>query len=231
MIRRCLINQHVIMSNNNKRSNIMIAHKTKMRRQFSDRHPTNTTTSISTPVIEKMEQKIPLLKDSVSNTTPVQEASSSVASESSSSSSFFRRSWNNGNLLLFVGYSGLAIWLIDRYLQYDQSRTKRNAQQLLLSIQEETVMKRRELYENNYKRIALYQCTVIEVYKNMGGFYGLQNINTNDIIDIIEENVGPDEYYHLCRTYEYKDDTKMIKSIGWYPKKYLHRIETKRNNI
>lgn len=183
----------------------------------------------------KLEQK------SISKDMPTFNPSFQQQQEKQQVVSRIRQSWNNGNMMLFLGYSGLSIWLIDRYLQYDQAYTKREAEQMIKTIQEETAMKRRELFQQNYSRPTLYQCSVIEEYKNMGGYYGLQNIQLYDVVDIIEENVGPDEYYHLCRTYEEyittNDDrnttngekpptTIIIKSIGWYPKKFLKRIET-----
>ena len=139
--------------------------------------------------------------------------------------SWLGRSWRNGNILLGIGYTGLVLFGIDLYLQYIQNLEKRSSYQIMVALQEETAIKRREIYEQYKNHPTLYQCIVQTEYKNMGGINGIQNIQLYDLVDVLEENVGPDGYYDLCRIYE-KDDGITIKSIGWYPKKYLQRLET-----
>lgn len=142
-----------------------------------------------------------------------------------SNPSWLRRSWDNGNILLSISFGILCTILIDRYLQVEQTNDNFDMKQMKLSIMEDTAKKRYELFNDNINKQTLYQCKIITLYKNMGGTHGLQNMKLNDIIDIIDENVGPEEYYHLCRTYTINDkNEQVVDSIGWYPKQYLEKV-------
>lgn len=125
--------------------------------------------------------------------------------------------WKSGNLLIYLGWTGIALLVIDRYLQYAEHQ---EAQQMMDVISDETKQKRMQLLEEWRDKPTKFKCKVHEEYK-MGGSHGLEGVFKNDTIEVLQEAVGPGGYYNLCRTRE-QDGT--VKSVGWYPIGYLTKI-------
>lgn len=71
-------------------------------------------------------------------------------------------------------------------------------------------------------RPALFQCAVKRIPPMFDGHYSLVGVKVNDIVDILEENVGPDKLYNLCRPVKTVDEPL---TVGWFPKNCLERIE------
>jgi len=86
-------------------------------------------------------------------------------------------------------------------------------------LSEETRQKRQALLEEGKDKPALYNCVVKESYK-MGGSHGLEDVKVNDIVEILQEGVGPGGSYHLCRT---RDQEGNVVSIGWYPIGFMEK--------
>ena len=127
------------------------------------------------------------------------------------------RMWKSGNLLIYVGWMGLALLVLDRYLQHAE---RLEANEMIAAIVDETKQKRLQLYEEWGDKPLKFRCKLHEDY-SMGGSHGLEGVEKNDVLEVLQEGVGPGGYYHLCRTTD-KDGT--IKSVGWYPISYLTKI-------
>ena len=74
---------------------------------------------------------------------------------------------------------------------------------------------------------ALFHCIVRRAYKNMGGSYGLQNVHVGDVVEVLEEGVGPNKHYNLCRIRKKNldDDDDSEEQIGWFPISYMEKLE------
>ena len=118
------------------------------------------------------------------------------------------------------GWTGLGLLTIDRVLQY---MDRADADQIVDMIHRENDQKRQELLGRYWDAPTLYKSTVKMEYK-MGGSHGLKGVKENDIVEVLQEEVGPGNYYNLCRTVDEKGD---VQSIGWYPVSYLEQVPEK----
>ena len=121
----------------------------------------------------------------------------------------------DGSVLLFIGWSGLALLILDRFLQY---RSAQDAADMVGIIQDETRQKRRVLLEKYKDAPTLFECVIRTEYK-MGGSQGLKGAKVNDTVQVLEEAVGPGKYYNLCRM---TVDGEV--SIGWYPISFMEKV-------
>lgn len=85
----------------------------------------------------------------------------------------------------------------------------------------ETEEKRRQLFQEWKDSKTLFRCKIHEEYKAMGGSHGLQGVRRDDVVEVLQEGVGPGGYYNLCRT---RTKGGAIDSIGWYPISYMQKI-------
>ena len=79
-----------------------------------------------------------------------------------------------------------------------------------------------------------YQCKVLRIEPSLlDGTHMLRGISVGDVVDILEENVGPSSQYHLCRrrkdrrgwSRQEQSNSEGDGSIGWYPVQFLQKVE------
>lgn len=70
----------------------------------------------------------------------------------------------------------------------------------------------------------LYKCQIMKIPKYFDGTKSLKNIHVNDVVHVIQEFVGPDSNYHLCRVDKKVDDGNVNNN-----KKNKDREELKNN--
>ena len=146
-------------------------------------------------------------------------ATSSESSSSTSSNKLgekLRDLWNSGTILMGLGGAGIALLVIDRTLQYFD---RQEAKQIMASIQEEQAQKQIALFDKHKNTPSLFECTVKIAYK-MGGTHGLKDVKEGQVVQVLEQAVGPQGHYNLCRTV---DEQGNPVSIGWYPISYLEK--------
>lgn len=154
-----------------------------------------------------------------------------LASSSSAASqkSHLRQWWDNGNILLFLGWSGLAVMALDRYLLY-QMQIEIDSNEMLETVTKESQRERETLLKTWKDAPTLFNCMVLREYKNMGGSHGLAGLQVGDVVQVLQEGVGPDQLYHLCRidgSGRPIDNTitEPPLQIGWYPIAFMKRLE------
>jgi hypothetical protein len=167
-------------------------------------------------------------------TTAVEEGT--IVYEPHTVRSWIYEQWEKGNILFLTSFF-IFLYALDLQLRYNEQENDETQKKFgtrkeqIKKMQNEIKLIRQQVY-NNYKNYpTLYKCQINIVYK-LGGSHGLLNIKQNDIIDILEENVGPQNDYHMCRSYKIEKDSdgkeiKSISSIGWYPKVYMTPIPNK----
>jgi hypothetical protein len=52
----------------------------------------------------------------------------------------------------------------------------------------------------------------------------LRNIVVGDVVEIMEEDIGPNKAYHLCRSVP-SSSNREKGSIGWYPSQYMEKLD------
>ena len=91
----------------------------------------------------------------------------------------------------------------------------------------------------SYKTQTLFQAKVRKIPYMFDGTMSLKGTHLNDILDVIQENVGPSGMYHLCRFQEYSDnqsnnfDRSLSKQsdlsrkprVGWFPISHLEKLD------
>lgn len=132
--------------------------------------------------------------------------------------------WKDGTYLLYIGYIGLGVLGVDRYLQYSQSL---DANEMILSVVEEQRRTKRKLMEDHKSSPILYTAIITQQYKGMGGSYGLEPAPVvGSTVHILEEHVGPDQSYCLCRcttNASGESQEQQQQQVGWYPIKFMKK--------
>ncbi|GKZ00376.1 hypothetical protein MPSEU_000990600 [Mayamaea pseudoterrestris] len=154
----------------------------------------------------------------------------SSASKSDTSASLFskiRDMWNSGTILIGIGGAGVTLLLLDRTLQYyDDYNRQQTTESMAASLQIQQQQRHADLMDKYKNHPALFECTVEVVYE-MGGTHGLTNVRQNQVLQVLQEGVGPNKQYNLCRTII--DEDHPFASIGWYPMSFLaKKVERKR---
>jgi len=103
----------------------------------------------------------------------------------------------------------------------DKSRLLETINQI--DLQQRTAMRQEHL---NSK--AQFQCQVRKVPpENMfDGNKSLVGVEVGDVLDVLEEGVGPGKLYNLCRTTKSQE----AKQVGWYPVWFLEKISIEAEN-
>ena len=160
--------------------------------------------------------------------------SSSGGPSSSSTSSSTKKTWKqNGTPEIIVGATILSLLLIDTSIQqYNDNKASisRRAviQELGMAIQNDqsddhlaamrssikngttkgiTFTTSHPLIDINGKECkTLYKCQIMKIPKYFDGTKSLKNVHVDDIVQVIQEFVGPDSTYHLCKIYKKAND-------------------------
>mmetsp|Transcript_10112 Transcript_10112/g.11574 ORF Transcript_10112/g.11574 Transcript_10112/m.11574 type:complete len:203 (+) Transcript_10112:61-669(+) len=121
---------------------------------------------------------------------------------------------------------------------YDMGDIERRPKNQEHYLEESAILSRRKMALQHQKSERLYRCKVRQAtLSNMfDGSKSLMNVREGDVLDILEENIGPNNMYHLCRIAPQsvkgleitsKSSTQLrnqISGVGWYPKWYLEQI-------
>jgi hypothetical protein len=144
-----------------------------------------------------------------------------TASASTANKSRLRQMWENGNLLIGFGWTLFGVLLVDRYLQYTEGMSVEGA----IGMVEETARQKRfEILELHRNDPTIFHCIVRKVY-TMQGSHSLMHVDRDDTVDVLEEGIGPDNLYNLCRKMQTTPDgEQQVVSIGWYPVQYLEKV-------
>jgi len=120
----------------------------------------------------------------------------------------------NGTPEFIVGFTILSLVGIDQFLQSKQRKNRQDVvDQLRLAVHVDTLEEKNNETVNGWsgggarsasssllgEKVALFSCVVRRIPKLFDGNKSLMNVHIGDKVDILEENVGPDRMYHLCR--------------------------------
>ena len=160
--------------------------------------------------------------------------SSSCYSNDSTDEDKSHGSGSRGKIFIGLGWTLLGLLLVDQVLQYQQ---KQERDRLLRDLQEEAnarnpmppAWSESDNYNDENDKSthhvmdAKYQCKVLRIESSLDGTHVLRGIAVGDVVDVLEENVGPNSHYHLCRRHrgghQHNDG-----SIGWYPIQFLQKV-------
>jgi len=145
----------------------------------------------------------------------------------------------NGTPEITFGGIILAVVGIDYYLQQRNDRQRsemiRRFEEEVKQDEEVSRKEERELINNNggAGMKSLFQCAVRKVPQQFDGHKCLTNLKVGDVVNVLQEGVGPDNKYNLCSIERSgaslssataaKEETQM--SVGWFPCSCLEKIE------
>lgn len=154
------------------------------------------------------------------------------SSSSSTISERLRELKRNGTPELAFGSIILALVGIDYVLrgQNDQER-EAMVKQLAREVRRDAAITRREDQDMVNKGLAAkFKCIVRKVPENFDGHKCLKNVKVGDVVNVIEEGIGPGGQYNLCfiareATNNGGNVSHESLSIGWFPCCYLQKVE------
>eukprot|EP00573_Skeletonema_grethae_P012858 CAMPEP_0201695808 /NCGR_PEP_ID=MMETSP0578-20130828/7656_1 /ASSEMBLY_ACC=CAM_ASM_000663 /TAXON_ID=267565 /ORGANISM="Skeletonema grethea, Strain CCMP 1804" /LENGTH=171 /DNA_ID=CAMNT_0048181713 /DNA_START=125 /DNA_END=638 /DNA_ORIENTATION=- len=133
---------------------------------------------------------------------------------------------SNGTPEITFGGIILAVVGIDYYLQQrnDQQRNEmiRRFEEEVKQDEEVSRKEERELINNNggAGMKSLFQCIVRVVPQQFDGHKCLTNLKVGDVVNVLQEGVGPDNKYNLCsieRSAASSSSEEKHISVGWFP--------------
>mmetsp|Transcript_31519 Transcript_31519/g.66291 ORF Transcript_31519/g.66291 Transcript_31519/m.66291 type:complete len:236 (+) Transcript_31519:102-809(+) len=161
-------------------------------------------------------------------------------SGSSSSNTFRERLGElrrNGTPEIAFGSIILALAGIDYFLQvrYDEQRDDAY-RQLEREVRRDEVTTRKEdrrMINEGVAAKSKFKCTIRNVPQNFDGHKCLKNVKVGDVVDVIEEGVGPGGQYNLCTidrgaaktVGKDSQEGEQRVSIGWFPCSCLQKIK------
>lgn len=128
-------------------------------------------------------------------------------------------SHRRGGILIGLGWALLGLVAIDQLLQYRQEQEAKEHRRMLYLMQEEANEENQAQWDTNLP--TLFKCRIAHIEPSLDGTKMLRNVGVGDVVEILEEDIGPNEAYHLCRN----PSSDRPGSIGWYPIQYLERME------
>jgi hypothetical protein len=139
------------------------------------------------------------------------------------SSAMKDRSWsirNDGTVEICVGLSLSTIVVVEIVLRYQQDR---NHQELLNLLRTEARSSEDLQEKEIWNKIpTLFECFVRKQPLNLDGNKCLTGVAIGDKVQVLQEKVGPDEMYNLCRSV---DDEGEAIAVGWFPTQCLEKVK------
>uniref|UniRef100_A0A7S0AZ76 Uncharacterized protein n=1 Tax=Minutocellus polymorphus TaxID=265543 RepID=A0A7S0AZ76_9STRA len=163
-----------------------------------------------------------------------------TASAGTSSTTTFRqrlaRLRSNGTPEIVFGVGLLTLLAADQLLQSQQEAQHHSDREAVLKrlqydVDADMAKERSDGHtlsaEEESSKPSLFQCRVMTVPKYFDGTKSLMGVEVGDVVEVLEEQVGPGGTYNLCRLVRQEEDKKeIIVSVGWYPMSCLEKIKS-----
>lgn len=136
----------------------------------------------------------------------------------------------NGTPELIIGTAIIAVVGVDYVLQEQQEVSRIDIMHSLKTAIRQDEAEQSRMDEGNDKNngdqeIELFDCIVKRIPKYFDGSKSLMGVAVGDKVSVLEERVGPDKMYHLCRLEKKAVEVdKTVSSIGWFPISCLEKI-------
>ena len=122
--------------------------------------------------------------------------------------------------LMGLGSFVIGLLLVDNVLQYQYTK---EAEDKIAQLAKEEQEQRQALLEEWKEKPSLFSAKAVIEYK-MGGTMGLRGVDVGDVMEVIQEHVGPNKGYYLCRT---RDSlTGEVSAVGWYPRSFMEKVDS-----
>lgn len=131
----------------------------------------------------------------------------------------------NGTPEIIIGSTILSLLLVDSLIQkYNESASSSISKEEVLRELELAIQKDHQrdnqnsisnttnlvhplLEDTGKEKVTLYKCKIMKIPKYFDGTRSLKNVKVNDVVQVVQEFVGPDSNYHLCKIEKKINDT------------------------
>lgn len=124
-----------------------------------------------------------------------------------------------GTFFIRLGWTLLGLVAVDQLLQFKQEREAKERMLILADMQREADHMNKPQWDKTLP--TLFRCKISHVEPSLDGIKMLKNIRRDDIVEIVDEKVGPNQAYHLCRR---PAQGRRSESMGWYPIDCLENV-------
>lgn len=135
----------------------------------------------------------------------------------------------NGTPEIAIGSLIITVVGVDYMLQLRNDQQRQDmVKQLEMQVHRDAIISRKEDKELIQKGLdPKFRCVIRTVPDQFDGHKVLRNCKVGDIVDVLEEGVGPDRMYNLCSITRRtpNNDKKQGVSIGWFPTSCLQKID------
>jgi hypothetical protein len=130
-----------------------------------------------------------------------------------------------GGYLIGFGWALLGVVAIDQSLQYYQDQQRAEYVATLTEMQRQADREQAADWPQDLPVLWEYQIGRVEA--SLDGVKMLRNIQMGETVEILQEGVGPNRAYHLCRVKGSNSSSSKSSgsSMGWYPIQYLKEVE------
>lgn len=151
--------------------------------------------------------------------------------------STWERLRSNGTPEIVFGAGLLTLLAADQFLQSQQEAQHKSDREAVFKrlqhdVDADMAKERSEGHtlslEEESSKPSLFQCRVMAVPKYFDGTKSLMGVEVGDVVDVLEEQIGPGGTYNLCRLVRQENDKKQesIISVGWYPMSCLEKVKS-----
>ena len=146
-----------------------------------------------------------------------------------------KRLRSNGTPEIVFGAGLLTLLAADQLLQSQQEAQHKSGREAVFKrlqrdVDADMAKERSEGHtlslEEESSKPSLFQCRVMAVPKYFDGTKSLMGVEVGDVVDVLEEQVGPGGTYNLCRLVRQNDKKQeSVISVGWYPMGCLEKVK------
>ncbi len=141
---------------------------------------------------------------------------------------------HNGTPEMIIGITVLAVLGVDYAIQVRNGEQKEEMyRQLQREVKRDGEIAREDMIKAGLdSEKALFKCVVRRIPPNFDGHKCLTDVSIGDVVDVMEEGVGPGGQYNLCSIRrktqqircEDKSESENRVSVGWLPCSCLEKV-------
>lgn len=162
---------------------------------------------------------------------------SSTSTSSSNNTAGLRQYLSNGTPEILFGAGLLTLLAADQLIQSRQQaqhKSDREAvfKRLQYEVESDTAQEHADgkslSLEEESSKPCLFKCRVMTIPRLFDGTKSLMGVKVGDVVDVLEERVGPGGTYNLCRFVQVEGDKGESSdsiSVGWYPMSCLEKVK------
>ena len=99
---------------------------------------------------------------------------------------------------------------------------------MVKTMEEEIQREKFRLHQEWKDKPVLFHGVIRRAYKQMSGSHGLRGAQVGDVVEVLDEGVGPNNEYNLCRLRVQQQQPQGFdiqeEQIGWFPMAFMEKV-------